>query len=1612
MSTQDVGRRMDLAEKQLRPHSDLPSSSTSAGSHTYSNNMEAKERVIEEPDTCRICRGEGSEEEQLFYPCKCSGSIKYVHQACLVEWLSHSQKKYCELCKTPFHFTKLYDPHMPQALPTPLFIRQLSIRCFRTILMWLRFVLVAFVWLGWLPWSMRAIWRGLFWLADGHWSDTEISKRQALERLNQLVSNATVSVDAVMLATGSSTRTGLSSAESDASSINTISDTAEPLMLSLVKRTLSALLIPASSSSASPINSNLSDMTTGSAKSRHPSWLSDVKFLNTLTPSPTINNILIDTLEGQLITSLIVISFILIFLIREWVVQQQPMANIAEGEREAAVQLIANNRPQREVEVPEPQREPLLPLLQGEGQPLDGEMDEHVEHFPDDGEHDAQPGNSDQFDVHGVPPSLGSNDPVRLRDMYSAGSSSSLVRGVTVDDESDIGHLFGQPPNQTDSVWPGLEMFKDFWTRGNGDPEEVVRMIREEGYQEELDWVITALSRPHQQSMSTSQILDVASAIDAAEHDDAAAAVLGQSSQLIVQHDPSNIAIDAGSGQFLEPSNNTFADDLDTGSLLRASHEQEPPESDRPASEANEVHVNQEDHVPDGRPVDELPNTSGESENTQRNSATNAPPAPPKSFTQRIFDWFWTDITPTGPTEENQNRDDEHVVEDPALEAPFVPVRNNQRIANAGVAEEADADLILEGAGADANDVDVIEDGDDLEGIMELIGMQGPIFGLLQNAVFSALLISFAMAIGIWLPYLWGKIAVVLLANPIQLFFGVPMAAISVVADIALDTLIGILGYIIYWASLTFRALVSLLSSLVPLGDWVPQSKSVTSASLSLIDASSRRLGKVVSAFFVFHESDVPMFSVISHQALKVHEARILSVFGAMFAFSKFVFYDFPLCIISLASQGLTSAGNGFDVKDLLDQLMQSCSLGTSHLLSIGRKSWLNLRTSSVASADVPLDYGLAVWDTKDRVIAIIMGYALASVIGIFYLRVAGLLSGTGHGQRIEGLVAETLRQAGGVMKVILIIGIEMFLFPLYCGSLLDLALLPLFDNASIAFRMDFAASSPATSLFVHWFIGTCYMFHFALFVSMCRKIMRSGVLYFIRDPDDPTFHPVRDVLERSITTQLRKIAFSALVYGALVILCLGGVVWGLYAAFDGLLPIHMSSTAPILEFPIDLLFYNFVVPLAIRSIKPSDGFHGVFDWWFHKCARLLRLTDFFFGERRLDEEGHHVRRTWRDVLLRKQGDVEHPVLDEQQKARADEQGHDAYFVRDGKYVRAPASDQVRIPKNHLVFLEVTESNEPIDGEPDRDEGLHGRANDMFTKVYIPPSFKTRIVAFIILMWLFTAATGVGVTVIPLVIGRKMISSYFPSEVSVNDVYAISTGLCTVGAVAYAVIFCRGRSAMIIERIRPFVRSPQDACLAVGGVALQGIRLVYISFAFSVLLPFLFAMVIELYVLIPLHTYFGPGEGHVIYCMQDWALGVLYLQMAIRFILWHSTSRPAAALRAIFREGWLRPNVTLATRAFILPASLLAEIAVIMPLILGFTVELAVSQSVRGDKPSRIYRYSYPVTFALGLAVWLGYLIRRQVDIWRAHIRDDVYLIGERLHNFSDKRTRDDRVSQ
>ena len=56
----------------------------------------------EEEVECRICRLPAAPDEPLLHPCRCSGSVRFVHQACLDQWLKHSGRTFCEVSRNIF----------------------------------------------------------------------------------------------------------------------------------------------------------------------------------------------------------------------------------------------------------------------------------------------------------------------------------------------------------------------------------------------------------------------------------------------------------------------------------------------------------------------------------------------------------------------------------------------------------------------------------------------------------------------------------------------------------------------------------------------------------------------------------------------------------------------------------------------------------------------------------------------------------------------------------------------------------------------------------------------------------------------------------------------------------------------------------------------------------------------------------------------------------------------------------------------------------------------------------------------------------------------------------------------------------------------------------------------------------------------------------------------------------------------------------------------------------------------------------------------------------------------------------------------------------------------
>jgi E3 ubiquitin-protein ligase DOA10 len=358
-----------------------------------------------------------------------------------------------------------------------------------------------------------------------------------------------------------------------------------------------------------------------------------------------------------------------------------------------------------------------------------------------------------------------------------------------------------------------------------------------------------------------------------------------------------------------------------------------------------------------------------------------------------------------------------------------------------------------------------------------------------------------------------------------------------------------------------------------------------------------------------------------------------------------------------------------------------------------------------------------------DRGMCIFVGYLVLICLGSWYLT---------HGKRSRRgaqTTSETIRdiilQQGIFLKVLFFILIELAIFPTVCGFLLDTSTLPLFVNASLASRYAFHVKSPYSSYLLHWFLGTGVLFYFATFITVCREIIRPGVMWFIRDPNDPQFHPVQEMVERPLTNLLHKISQSALVYSVMLVFGVGTVTYSL--AYTGVVfPLCLPLDVPLSTLAIDLLIVQFLLPPLIHVLKPRDYSKKALDLWWHFACRQLRLTSFMFNQREPDEEGRHERRTFKAMLLQEKAQVRESDVE-----LVDDEAS-VVFIKDGSMVRVPKYDSVPVdPKRRMLVPVDPVTLEAID-EEERQRG-HPAAADTVDEaqstivVYIPPHFKQRV---------------------------------------------------------------------------------------------------------------------------------------------------------------------------------------------------------------------------------------------------------------------------------------------
>ncbi|GMM55540.1 E3 ubiquitin-protein ligase [Maudiozyma humilis] len=350
--------------------------------------------------------------------------------------------------------------------------------------------------------------------------------------------------------------------------------------------------------------------------------------------------------------------------------------------------------------------------------------------------------------------------------------------------------------------------------------------------------------------------------------------------------------------------------------------------------------------------------------------------------------------------------------------------------------------------------------------------------------------------------------------------------------------------------------------------------------------------------------------------------------------------------------------------------------------------------------------------------------------------------------------------------KVFTLFFIELAGFPILAGVMLDFSLF-----APILGKVTDLLWIPSTRLvwfqdeIVYWMIGTLYMYWFAKYIGMIREhIIRPGVLYFIRSPEDPNTRILHDSLIHPMGIQLSRLGLSMFIYAVFIV-----VGFGFHTRV--LFPLILKSK--ILNTPEGYLsgyvFNNLTMLIvfyfAKRIIEANPNVTNlVREYWikiFEVSSRKLRLSSFILGADYSSERGHIVYRNMLySILFSKRAEWSNPELYSNPKTAsqakqlfAEDKTVHAYFVPDGIQIRVPSSDIVSRNYLQTMFVPVTKADKllkPLDLSRLREKNeknggefsyldVQNTDFDHYFVCYVPPHFRLRYMSLMALIWFFAS---------------------------------------------------------------------------------------------------------------------------------------------------------------------------------------------------------------------------------------------------------------------------------
>ncbi|KAJ3718891.1 hypothetical protein C8R42DRAFT_723411 [Lentinula raphanica] len=1583
-------------------------------------------------DTCRICSAPAEPDQPLFHPCKCSGTIRYIHQDCLTTWLAHSKKKTCETCRHQYSFTKVYASDMPSTLPPLLMMRRLLQQGFYASMMVVRAVVVSLVWLSLVPLLTVWSWRVYFSMGDSiaWW----VSNRQPFPDRSEL------------------------------------SPTHKFFVQEIYELSQSIFDDPTAAS----------DYTLLGRAVRHPAWIS----------------LSADVFSGQIIAALIVITFVAIFFLREWIAQNARPGQFDDEDENAILQVppvpepilppapVVPRRPAAPRHVPRPgvQRMDVNARLalahrQFEAvKALDSMKDRDLRFLSEEEKKERElqaqrngqssvsfaPLRSDEFDEEfdlvvnakarrrrlGKGKGKEREDKDGEEEMFveilraerlkrrkfnkrlhlarQNGSHRRLDVGQGQENNEPVIEDPSEPKTTTRTPSPPSSFFPPVaLERPNGTiPFSFV-------YPPPVGGDSPSTASPSLASKSDANVQSPpsfsASLSNTPNHDiplsglslapPPSFVILNSSSNASTSLPgtpirrpplPTTLPSSPGAG----PSSSSVKTPLASPSLAtyRAPEELEGEgyfagTSINAPSAVNDESTEDDDdddtETLDGHEADStLASISDSVLSDEEEMATY--------FREQLADDGDNDH---GPGPEPLNRLDADGLNPQQQRAgPPALVFGNGNVNGAAEPDEDEDEEEEEDEDGDEGEEDMVDD---------IQRPQRPPHGAIL--AFDAGGVRRAGPLDVNAPLQLGPPGPPQLmqgpqpANADDAFMDDLEAGVEDDMEGALEA-IGLRGPI-YGLLQNAALMIFIMDTVIGLGIWIPYTLGKSMAFLLL---EPRQL------FFILHlpirairlltDPAVDLVAYFIVDVILPPPVRIIKTLLSWIARSS-------LWLIS-ESLGEAKAHKASEssqaLSNLLEASYESCLravglLGNDAEEIVTANSEAIVRSPLSEALGVTMNYiepifapigrelrhgytqlsevwtKLAVGNGPvERIFSVLFGYCIIATGLAIYMNILTMSNVKTAGRAVRVAVKQQLL----VLKVASFIFIELVTFPLGCGVVLDICTIWLFPNASYASRIDFLYQAPLTTIFYHWVAGTMFMYSFAVMLSGCRSIMRPGGMWFIKDPQDQNAHPIRDILERAALVQLRKICISGLMYTFVVVCTVCSVYALLTLGRTIVLPFRWKTREPLSNIPVDLLFLNLALPYTMTYFRPRRALRKFTMAVWKGLAKRLRLTSYFFGTRHAEEE--YTPKKW-SLSRFFYGPKQDPSVT-----------LDDY---DGSFRRVPNTDDLAIPRDIPATVAVTVTGEPFDEEAERlmiqqdmatVKAKHNIKHD-FTVVYLPPHFRYRMIFFIFVLWVF-GALFLGLSLaLPILIGRGFFGIVFKGKREVHDGYSLLAGFYMLWA---CWVVGKAVDRLDKRRQRWATEGPRASLwwLALKRGLLWALKASYMAFFFGVVIPVLVGGVVELYIVLPFKLRLNVGSGVPrIRVLECWATGLLYMKIAMRVIRRQGQNPIARGVQAIKRNGWTHPDPIVATKDVIAPVTGGLIGMITLPALVFLAVDYFFPLVGRHVNDKFLFTYVYSSLFCLAGMIHTFIILREMLASWSQAVRDKEFLVEMRLKNHDPK---------